>query len=312
MIMSMNVRHTWQSVCACTSVTVSHDYMYVRLLILRIRTTITPSYRTTVYRKPTYSCLMTKWDSFVQHQKPTKRLRIIQRPPKTIQQYFQIEDNIPHPLKSNLVYHVIAKDGNDDYVGETIRQISRHFNEHGIKFQIEQQQNNSTSQQQTNNSITPLQQNSTTNNHHLIPNQQLRRKLLEIINDRQLEYACLDALGEIQPPLEQPQPSIKLPLIPPTRTVAKKSPFYIHMFETGKRITLKDYHLLMTDKQPERLLIKEALAIKGLNPTLNKTVASTPLYIYPLGIPSTFIPDPGGYRKKNRKIFNTKTAIDIP
>ncbi|CAF4697779.1 unnamed protein product, partial [Didymodactylos carnosus] len=116
----------------------------------------------------------------------------------------------------------------------------------------------------------------------LIPNQQLRHKLLEIINDRQLEYACLNALDEIQRPLEQPQPSITLPLIPPTRTVAKKSPFYTHMFETGKRITLKDYHLLMTDKQSQRLLIKEALAIKSLNPTLNKTVASTPLYIYPL------------------------------
>ncbi|CAF4603965.1 unnamed protein product, partial [Didymodactylos carnosus] len=192
---------------------------FLDVKIIRIRTTITPSYQTTVYRKPTYSGLMTKWDSFVpfsykklalntiikraihicsnyvllhnelefikvtalkngyprnfievqigiqmsklmnssssnvitlpqpkpdsknkylyceipyhgkttqifanklkhliQHQKPTKQLRIIQRPPKTIQQYFQIKDNIPHPLKSNLVYHVVAKDGNDDYV----------------------------------------------------------------------------------------------------------------------------------------------------------------------------------------------------
>ncbi|CAF1592678.1 unnamed protein product, partial [Didymodactylos carnosus] len=174
------------------------------------------------YRGKTTQIFANKLKHLIQHQKPTKQLRIIQRPPKTIQQYFQIKDNISHPLKSNLVYHVVAKDDNDDYI----------------------------------------------------------------------EYARLNALGEIQRPLKQLQPSITLPLIPPTPTVAKNSPFYIHMFETETRITLKDYHLLMTDKQSQRLLIKEALAIKSLNPTLNKTVASTPLYIYPLGIPSTFIPDP--------------------
>ncbi|CAF1641138.1 unnamed protein product, partial [Didymodactylos carnosus] len=94
-------------------------------------------------------------------------------------------------------------------IGKTIQQISRRFNEHGIKFQIEQQpQNNSTLQQQTNNNITPLPQNSNTNNHHLIPNQHSRHKLLEIINNPQLEYACLNDLGEIQRSLEQSQPSI--------------------------------------------------------------------------------------------------------
>ncbi|CAF4590122.1 unnamed protein product, partial [Didymodactylos carnosus] len=38
---------------------------FLDVKIIRIRTTITPSYQTTVYRKPTYSGLMTKSDSFV-------------------------------------------------------------------------------------------------------------------------------------------------------------------------------------------------------------------------------------------------------
>ncbi|CAF1580788.1 unnamed protein product, partial [Didymodactylos carnosus] len=68
------------------------------------------------YRGKTTQIFANKLKHLIQHQKPTKQLRIIQRPPKSIQQYFQIKDNILHPLKSNLVYHVVAKDGNDDYV----------------------------------------------------------------------------------------------------------------------------------------------------------------------------------------------------
>ncbi|CAF1317125.1 unnamed protein product [Didymodactylos carnosus] len=79
----------------------------------------------------------------------------------------------------------------------------------------------------------------------------------------------------------------------------KKSPFYAKQLETGNKIELTEWHVISSDIRPKRLLIKESIAIKSLQPSLNRTVASAPLYVYPEGLPKYFIPDPGGYRQSS-------------
>ncbi|CAF1574985.1 unnamed protein product [Didymodactylos carnosus] len=53
------------------------------------------------------------------------------RPPKSVGSFFQVKDNIPNLLQSNLVYAVNCNDCTDSYCGKTERQVCRRLVEHG-------------------------------------------------------------------------------------------------------------------------------------------------------------------------------------
>ncbi|CAF3087254.1 unnamed protein product, partial [Rotaria sp. Silwood2] len=60
-----------------------------------------------------------------------------------------------------------------------------------------------------------------------------------------------------------------------------QSAIYQHEVETGHSINWGNWKLLSKDYKLYRLLIRESIQISKLEPSLNRTVRSVPLVIYP-------------------------------
>ena len=58
-----------------------------------------------------------------------------------------------------------------------------------------------------------------------------------------------------------------------------------HARETGHIIDWKNWIILSKDRHPYRLCVRESLAIAEFQPSLNVTVRSVPLLVYPEGCP---------------------------
>jgi hypothetical protein len=63
-----------------------------------------------------------------------------------------------------------------------------------------------------------------------------------------------------------------------------------HLKDKNHKIDWKNTKILWTDNEPHKLLIKESLLIKTLEPELNRTTHSVPLYIFPNSIDKQLLP----------------------
>ena len=70
-----------------------------------------------------------------------------------------------------------------------------------------------------------------------------------------------------------------------TSSSDKTSAVFRHIRETGHNIDWKNWIILSKDRHPYRLCVRESLAITELEPSLNGTVRSVPLLVYPEGCP---------------------------
>ena len=67
-----------------------------------------------------------------------------------------------------------------------------------------------------------------------------------------------------------------------------------HQKDTNHEIDWLNSKIIWNDTNSHKLLIKESLLIKASKPDLNRTTHSTPLYVFPEGLPKHLLPDPNG------------------
>ncbi|CAF1041490.1 unnamed protein product [Didymodactylos carnosus] len=207
-------------------------------------------------------------------------LKIIMRPPKSIGSFFQVKDNIPNLLESNLVYAVNCNDCSGSYCGKTERQVCRRLVEHGApKCVLEP----SSASAPTQSLSGPLKKTKTGVTSY--SNATNLRRFSRIANKNKNNLTTVSNLS-----LSDDYDSTS-----DTMTVKQnKSAISKHISDTRHKINWDGFKILFKDNNPYRLLIKESLAILSHKPKLNNTVRSIPLFIFPEGIRKNLIKDPGG------------------
>ena len=63
-----------------------------------------------------------------------------------------------------------------------------------------------------------------------------------------------------------------------------------HIIKEKHNIDWMNSKIICNDNNPEKLLIKESLMIKAMQPEFNRTTRSTPLYIFPEGLSKRYLP----------------------
>jgi hypothetical protein len=186
---------------------------------------------------------------------PLVHVQPIPRPPSKIQTMLPRKDPIPRNLLSNVVYNVNCSDCSAGYIGKTCRQVSRRFEEHGKEKR----------------SQTP-----SSHPHHVpeqtSPRSQRPRRNVPVRNyasylrdyDRTIDDACSDVV-EIQ------------------NSHVSKSSIFQHQLQTGHSFDWENWKMLGKDRCFYRLLVRESLMIARHAPSLNRSVCSVPLVVYPDG-----------------------------
>ncbi|CAF4078830.1 unnamed protein product, partial [Rotaria sp. Silwood2] len=178
---------------------------------------------------------------------PQIHIQPIQRPSSSISKYFPTKDPIPKLLRSNIVYKLDCSNCESSYIGKTIRQTYRRLQEHGANF-VKEKENKSQSLDKIDNS----------NN--------LRR------SDRN-KGKIVQYFPKIQ------NESIDFQQNNLTHSAVKQ-----HEINNNHKIDWENFNIIAKDNKHYRLLVKESLLICKSEPTLNKTVCSVPLIIYPEGL----------------------------
>lgn len=186
---------------------------------------------------------------------PSLHVQPIPRPPPKIQTMFPRKDPIQRDLLSNVVYNVNCSDCSASYIGKTSRQVSRRFEEHGQEKHLQIL------------STQPQQEPEENPTHSQRP-----KRKVQVMNyasylkdyDRTIDEACLDTM------------KVKNPN-------ASKSSILQHHLQTGHSFDWNNWKLLSKDRCFYRLLVQESLQISRYAPSLNRTVCSVPLIIYPDG-----------------------------
>jgi len=178
---------------------------------------------------------------------PQIHIQPIHRPPPSISKSFGIKDPIPKLLQSNIVYKINCSNCEASYIGKTIRQATRRLNEHGSNI--------------TNENIihTPIPV--------ITPNvDNLRRSKRN--KGKIIQYFPKEEDFEL----------------PTNQKKEINSALYKHIIETNHTINWTDFKVITKDTKHYRLLVRESLAITHQQPSLNRTVCSVPLIVYPEGI----------------------------
>ncbi|CAF3448620.1 unnamed protein product [Rotaria sp. Silwood2] len=186
--------------------------------------------------------------------RPQLQVQPIPRAPPSVSTYFTVKDAIPTQLQSNVVYKINCLECPASYIGKTVRQIERRTHEHGKPLTI----NNNNQDQST-----------TTGSQHTSDRPKRTTKPIE-------RYG-IDSNSHYQ---EQPK---QQPNVQPNTS---KSALGKHTNEQQHQIDWDTIKILDKDTNDYRLKIRESIAIKQHNPTLNRTVNSVPLLIFPAGIPT--------------------------
>ena len=183
--------------------------------------------------------------------RPGLHVQPIYRPPPALTTYFSQKDKLKKDSQSNVVYMISCSECDENYIGKTIRQASRRHYEHGAP------------QQPKVSSITLTNE--------LKPNtQQLRR------SDRNKNRPKIQYLNSEQNRKDKTQ-NLKLERL-------KRSALFKHQLETNHQINWKEWKIIFKDEKKYRLLVRESLQILLKKPTLNRTVVSVPLIVFPEGI----------------------------
>ncbi|CAF1336979.1 unnamed protein product [Didymodactylos carnosus] len=73
---------------------------------------------------------------FTTEIRPDSQLTIIEKPPISVQNFFDFKDKIPNYLKSDVIYNVKCKDCSSQYMGKTKRQACRRLYVHELPKDI--------------------------------------------------------------------------------------------------------------------------------------------------------------------------------
>jgi hypothetical protein len=179
----------------------------------------------------------------------------IPRPSPSIQSLFARKDPIPKQLLSNVVYNITCNDCPAAYIGKTCRQVSRRFKEH------RQVQSTSTHSRKCRRDPTLTTQTVTTT---MTTNVRRSKRTKCVVNYAQLDKG-LDPVTEIS--------------LSNNKTI--ESAIHEHVVETGHSINWDDWALLGKDRKYYPLLVRESIYITNLQPSLNRTMSSVPLVVYP-------------------------------
>ena len=179
---------------------------------------------------------------------PQLQLYPIHRPPPSISKSFPTKDLVPKELQSNIVYQINCSNCDASYIGKTIRQASRRLQEHsGSSSKNILLESNPSSQ--ASNTIA------------------LRRS--KRIEEKNTKYHSRQEHTDRNNNCEKNQ---------------VKSALRRHEIDTGHEINWRNWKILSKDTKRYRLLVRESLLIQNRQPTLNKTVCSVPLIVYPEGL----------------------------
>lgn len=177
--------------------------------------------------------------------KPTAKIIAVSRPPMAVRHFFQNKDPIRKDLQSNIVYQLSCSSCSATYIGETTRQMSRRLKEHGAP-----------------QPATPT------------PEEGVRRsaRIAEKMkntscNSVAISNSSTDKNGDN------------------TASSNNNSAVNRHAQETGHSIDWRNWIILSKDRNPHRLCVRESIAIAEFQPSLNVTVRSVPLLIFPEGCP---------------------------
>jgi hypothetical protein len=171
----------------------------------------------------------------------------IERPPITLARHFPIKDQIPNLLKSNVVYKLNCLNCEASYIGKTCRHVKKRFLEHGAKL---------------NKAILTNTVSNDINDISLTLRRSDRNK------NKTVNYSY------------KPTTDISNPeLIEQTKSAVKQ-----HENTNNHKIDWNNFKIIARDDKNYHLLVKESLLINNFKPSLNQTITSVPLIIFPEGL----------------------------
>ena len=185
--------------------------------------------------------------------RPQLHVQPIARPPPSVSQFFPTKDKVPTQLQSNVVYRITCSDCSASYIGKTTRQLERRIHEHSKNI--------------TNNNKPNSYPSTATNTRHILDRP---KRLVKPIQRYGTISASYDYERSDRRQTNQPK--------------AHKSALGKHADDQQHCIDWHNAKILDKDTNDYRLKIRESLAIKQHNPTLNRTVNSVPLLVFPEGI----------------------------
>ncbi|CAF1335161.1 unnamed protein product [Didymodactylos carnosus] len=205
------------------------------------------------------------------------QLTIIEKPPISVQNFFDFKDKIPNYLKCDVIYNVKRKDCSSQYMGKTKRQACRRLYEHGLPKDTYSSQSSQSLSNVTSSSMTRAAQSVKTAR---IAKTKATQKITEQVklmnaSDRKI-LEEIDDYSDIKD---------------------VKSALQKHVEDTSHSIDWQNWRIMDRDKVEYRLLVKESLLIASFNPDLNRTVRSVPFIVFPDGLSqrkSKRNIDPGG------------------
>lgn len=183
--------------------------------------------------------------------RPDLHIQPIPRPPPAITTFFTQKDKTPKDCQSNIVYMISCSECNENYIGKTIRQASRRHQEHGAPQQSKPSPTSKIV-------ISP------------VVNQELRRSD-RIRGKPKINYCLDDKDYNDEFPVKNEEQLMK-------------SALYKHNIEKNHKINWSDWKIISKDRKRYRLLVRESLQILQKQPSLNRTVCSIPLVVYPEGL----------------------------
>ncbi|CAF1451867.1 unnamed protein product [Adineta steineri] len=199
--------------------------------------------------------------NIVKQIRPDIILQPIPRPSPQIHTLFPRKDTLNKNLQANLVYKITCKNCPEEYIGKTYRQATRRHVEHGASPAT----------------ITSHEQSTTILSSQLvsIKNEETNLRRSNRNKNKKVNYQELTTSSSEEDNEDTQQ----------TSTITdKNSALYKHQLNTGHHLNWEAWKILSKDSHKYRLLIRESLAILKHKPTLNRTVQSAPLIIYPTGI----------------------------
>ncbi|CAF3715913.1 unnamed protein product [Rotaria sp. Silwood1] len=178
---------------------------------------------------------------------PQIHIQPVQRPSSSISKYFPTKDPIPKLLRANIVYKLDCSNCESSYIGKTIRQTYRRLQEHGANF-LKEKENKSQSLDIVDNS-----------------------------NNLRLSDRNKGKIVQYSPKIQNE--SIDFEQNNLTHSAVKQ-----HEINNNHKIDWANCNIIAKDNKHYQLLVKESLLICNSKPTLNKTICSVPLIMYPEGL----------------------------
>jgi hypothetical protein len=234
--------------------------------------------------------------------RPDLDVRFFTKPPSSVQLFFKTKDSVPKYLQSDIVYSVKCSYCGDLYVGKTERQGIRRLWEHGAPKSlfkdplISAHDENHTNQEENDNAQPETIVRTRTTQPTVMRTTRIRaapypapetlrrssriRHINEAHRNLNIENIRLNVTTD-----EQNQNN-------ENKGKTAETSISRHEQETGHQMDWGNFKVVWHDTHHHRLLVKESLVIKAYRTPLNLTTHSTPMLVFPEGLPRDLVPNP--------------------